>query len=270
MIYCKALDKEFADKAHMFAALKENKNELISIKKAAIKTTDECSLHVVSKQVIKASEDAGSLEFGDVVLNVINTTNYLDSHDDVHLFNIWDKSVPEQNGKTYHAVDHELKMGMIVGYPNEVVMRLQAFSWRDLGKNYDGITMALLGETVMTDKTNVDVFKAYRDGMPVQHSIRMQYVNIKLALNDPDSKEEFATWSLVYPTIANKDKADAQGYFFAVSEAKIHKEFSTLLFGSNDVTPSLGRKDAPLEEPHKSTPKEPVIDFVAMCSQFKL
>ena len=42
--------------------------------------------------------------------------------------------------------------------------------------------------------------------------------------------------------IANKDKAIEQGYFWAVTEAKISKEGSMVLFGSNDVTQIIENK----------------------------
>lgn len=270
MIYCKALDQEFESKAAMFGALKANRVMLISLKKAAIKTTDECAYRVPSTNIIKSDSEAPeSLKYGDKVLNVINTTNYLDSHDDVHLQGVWDKSAPEQTGKTYHVVDHDLKVGSVVGYPGDVELSLKDVSWRDLGYDKDGITRALIAGTTMTDKTNIDAFKAYRDNAPVQHSVRMQYVNIELALNDPEDKEAFAVWNNVLPMIVNREKAEDQGYFFAVKEAKIYKEVSTVLFGSNDITPRY-KDSAADKEPVKATPDAPVIDFVAMCKQFKL
>lgn len=269
MIYCKALDAEFESKADMFKALQANKSRLMALKKAAIKTTDECSFRFV-KSITKAEGEVREpLKFGDKVENVINTALYLDSHDDVHLMTIWDKSVPEQNGKTYHVVDHELKVGSVVGYPSEVELSLKDVSWRDLGYDKDGITRALVSSTEMTDKTNPDAFKAYRDNAPVQHSVRMQYVDLALAINDPENKEAYAVWLEVRPHIINGEKADELGYFFAVRQAKIYKEVSTVLFGSNDITPSMGRKYT-AQEPPKSTPKQPDFDFVAMCKQFKL
>ena len=268
MIYCKALGAEFETKELMFTALKESRERLISLKKAAIKTTDECIFQIPKVEATK-DENSDPLKFGDKVSNVINTALYLDSHDDVHLMSIWDKSVPEQNGKTYHVVNHDLKIGSVVGYPNEVELSLKDMSWRDLGYSADGITRALMSSTTITDKSNTDAFKAYRDKAPIQHSVRMQYVDLSLAINDPENKEAFAVWLEVRPQIINGEKADELGYFFAVRQAKIYKEVSSVLFGSNDITPSMGRKST-VQEPPKSTPKQPDIDFLAMCNNFKL
>lgn len=269
MIFCKTLNKSFEDKKAMFKELIERKEEIFALKKAAIKTTDGCDATLIKREAEKTNGGSTrKLEIGDTVSVVINTTNYLDSHDDVHMQNIWDKTVPEQQGKIYHTADHELKAGKVVAYPNEVSMWLKDMSWRDLGYNKDGVTRALGFDSLMTDKTNPDTFKAYRDNAPVQHSIRMKYVNIKLAINDPEMKEEFALYNAVLPSIVNREKAEEQGYFFLVYEAKIEKEGATVLFGSNDITPSLGFKENTLIEPLKSTNEEP-FDFVGMCKEFK-
>lgn len=270
MIYCKHLDKHFTDKKAMLAELWERKDEIISLKKATIKRTDDCGYFIQSRSITKSEGEERTLQIGDTITNVINTTNYLDSHDDVHLPGIWDKSSQEQNGKTYHAVDHELKVGSVVGYPSDVKIEVRRMPWRDLGLDAEGLPDALLFHTTLTDKTNVDAFKAYRDNAPVQHSIRMQYVRIALAINDPENKEAYSVWQQYLPSIINREKAEQQGYFFAVHEAKIYKEGSTVLFGSNDITPSLGFKDNTQHQPLNSTEKEPPFDFVAMCKDFKL
>lgn len=271
MIFCKTLNKQFNDKKAMFLELKERKEELFALKKATIKTTDECAHSIKGETVIKSDDGTQrALQIGDTVICVINTTNYLDSHDDVHLSGIWDKSAAEQTGKTFHVSDHDLKIGSVVAYPKDVSIEVKQMQWRELGVDADGMTDALLFHTKMTDKTNSDVFKVYRDKDPVQHSIRMQYVKIALAVNDPEMKEEYALYQAVLPKILNKDKAEEMGYFFAVSEAKIYKEGSTVLFGSNDITPSLGFKQTTQPQPPKSTAKEPDYDFMAMCKNFKL
>jgi len=76
---------------------------------------------------------------------------------------------------------------------------------------------------------------------PVQNSIRMQYINFVTCIDDkrPEYKTEKANYDKYYPMIANKDVADREGYFWAVLEAKIVKEGSMVLFGSNDATPIL-------------------------------
>ena len=69
----------------------------------------------------------------------------------------------------------------------------------------------------------------------------MQYVKIDLAINSDaeDTIEEKAVWEKYISQIANKEAVIEQGYFWAVTEAKIYKEGSMVLAGSNDVTPMI-------------------------------
>ena len=73
----------------------------------------------------------------------------------------------------------------------------------------------------------------------------MQYVKIDLAIDssDSDMEEEKAVWDMYINDIANKEAAIEQGYFWAVTEAKIYKEGSMVLAGSNDVTPMVYPKE---------------------------
>ena len=55
--------------------------------------------------------------------------------------------------------------------------------------------------------------------------------------------------------IANKEVALEQGYFFGVEEAKINKEGSLVLQGSNDATEII-YSDEPLKSTHKEIEPE--------------
>lgn len=243
MIKCKELNRDFATKEEMFKALKENKQDIINLKKAAIKTSDSVPMLSVSEtaEVVKGLSPKEELKIGDYVYPVINTTKYLDSHGDVHLNGIWDRSVTEQTGKTYLIINHDLSVGKVISQPKDVTPMVKEIAWKDLGKNFEGTTQALIFKAKLTEKSNRDGFLAYKDNDPVEHSIRMQYVKLDLAINsyDKDFKAEKALYDSIYPEIANKQAADENGYFWAVSEAKIYKEGSMVLAGSNDATPTL-------------------------------
>lgn len=271
MIKCDILNREFATKKEMFAALMAEKENILAMKKATIKYTDAINIPLISLGVLKEQPEQKRLSIGDTVSVVINTTNYLDNHGDVHINGLWTKSFNEQQGKIYHIVNHETNFDSIVGYPKDVQMQVVEMNWRQLGKDLDGTTQALIFNTKLTDKTNPDVFKAYRDNEPVQHSIRMGYVKILFAINDEDYKDEYANWNQYYNYIANKEKADEQGFFFAITEAKIMKEGSTVLFGSNDATPYLGSYVQPDSiEPVQTTQTEPTKtdNLLNMISSF--
>lgn len=244
MIYCKSLDKNFESKADMFAELKDRKEEVKAIKKATIKMTDSIPMAHISKKdsANKALSPSQEIKAGDYVYPVINTTKYIDSHEDLHLDGIWNKSAKEQTGKTYLLINHELAVGKVISQPKDVEIMVKDLSWSELGrKDMEGSTEALIFKSKLTEKSNRDGFSAYKDNDPVEHSIRMQYVKMELAINSDEEgyEAEKAEFDKHYPIVANKDRADELGYFWAVYEAKIHKEGSMVLAGSNDATPTL-------------------------------
>jgi len=254
MIFCKELDQNFSTKKEMIKALVAHKQELIGLKKSFIKTANN-PFFLYKTAATKAASER-ELKIGDTVEAVINTCLVFDHHQDVHLLGIWNKTVKEQSGKIFHLTDHDIRLGSVVGYPKDVTPSVMPLSWRQLRQEADGYTEGLVFNTVMTDKTNPDAFKAYRDNEPVQHSIRMEYVNLALAVDDPDMKEEYALYQKIYPTIFNRQDVDEYGYFWAVSEAKISREGSIVLFGSNEITPQLSKISTPFQ-PHKGTGSEP-------------
>jgi len=262
MITCKELvGKTFLTKAEMFRALVRNKQTIMDAKKATIKFSDPVIYFAPPGEETTKGEKPKDLALGDYIYPVINTINYLDSHGDVHLEGIWDKSATEQSGKTYYIVNHDLSIGKVISYPKEVEIMVKNMAWKDLGKEYEGTTQALIFKSKLTDKSNEDAVKAFQAGEDIQNSIRMLYVNFDLAVNTEDKTmgKYKSNWEKIYPKIANKEAADELGYFWAVSEAKIYKEGSAVLFGSNDATPV--RYDEPKHiEPVQTTQKRAVND----------
>ena len=253
-MYCKELNKTFECKKDMFKALKESKDEIIGLKKSAIKMSTQSRIIFKAKEGVKADTDS-KLELGDSVKVAMNTTNYFDFDKDVLLSGSWSKSAKEQNGKTYHVINHDLKIGSIIAYPKDVEVSVETHKWKDLGKGFEGETDVLVFKSKMTDKTNKDAFLAYKDGEDVEHSIRLQYIKIELAFksDETEDKEENALYLKYYPQIANKEDVDKDEYFWAVTEAKIYKEGSMVLFGANDATPQLENKTEPIKSHSKKT-----------------
>jgi hypothetical protein len=267
MIFCKELNQNFPDHASMYRALVANKAAIISLKKAAIKTTDPLGVRLHVDEAMK--EAAGvSLSYGDYVYPVINTTNYLDSHNDLHIDGIWNKSVKEQQGKIYYIVNHDLALGKVISYPKEVEMMVKEITWKSLGKPYEGMTQALIFKSRLTEKSNRDAYLAFRDGEEIQQSVRMEHVNIDLAI-DSDEKDltrEKAMYDKFLKVMVNPEVAKERGYFWIVSEAKIYKEGSAVLFGSNDATGVLYNFDTGKNQP---TTIQPVAEPV-QPSQFNI
>lgn len=257
MITIKEFKQPFESKEVALAALKANKAELIGLKKAAVKRSDPVMYHP-RPTTIKA-EGTAELQYGDFIYPVINTTNYLDSHEDVHIDGIWNKSIKDTAGNIYYVVNHDLALGSVISYPKEVEAMVRKMYWGELGKDLAGETEALIFKAKLTEKSQKDAFLAFKDREAIQNSIRMQYVTMELAINSAsdDYAEEKAAFDKYVSRIANKEKAIEQGYFWAITEAKIYKEGSAVLFGSNDATPVLyGMKDTAIQPPG-STEKEP-------------
>ena len=91
----------------------------------------------------------------------------------------------------------------------------------------------------------------YADGHVKNHSVGMRYVKLSLAINDEDAGSNFDTWEKYIDQVANKEIAEAQGYFWAVKEAKVI-EGSAVPIGSNQFTPTLENN----KEPAQATPDE--------------
>lgn len=241
MIVCKELNKSFATKQEMFAELKANKDKIIGLKKAAIKFSDPASFVFKVKDAQKAEGDAEAIGIGSYIYPVINTTNYFDKCGDVHLDGIWDVSVKDNKGKLYYIINHELEIGKVIAYPGYVEAYVQQVDWSELGLSYTGKTQALIFKTKLTDAANKDALGAIINKAPLQNSVRMQYIDMILCIDDSgdDFKQEYENFYKYLAVIANKQDAMDAGYFWAIPQAKIVKEGSACLYGANDATPIL-------------------------------
>ena len=234
-------NQTFATKQELFKKLKSNKQELIGLKKASIIKSDglkseTSKLNDITAKVVNLDDNYS--------YHVINTTKYMDSHNDVHVDGIWNKSISEQQGKIYFVADHDLSIKSVIAYPKDVTMYTQELPFRILGKDFDGNTQALIFK-VEKDKIVLEAAKnIIENKIDIEHSIRMQYVNIELAIDETGEyyEEEKRLFDSTIGMIANKSDAIEQGYFWVVSEAKISQEGSMVLRGSNDATPILENK----------------------------
>lgn len=229
--------QEFSSKEEMFKAVYDKQLELISIKKAELKKTD--SIECVSIKDVLATKGL-SVEDG-YIYSVINTTKYMDSHNDVHLNGIWNKSVSQQEGKIHFVSDHVISIKTIIAWPKDVEMMLKEMAWSDLGADYDGNTQALIFKVAKDNIRMKEAKEIIEDKIPIQHSVRMSYVEFNLAMDssNPDHADAKANWDNTIGLVANKEKAIERGYYWTVSEAKIFKEGSMVVAGSNDITPMI-------------------------------
>ena len=258
---------QFGNKQELFSYLKQNKQLLISRKKSTIKYGDGIVGEVrnVTKEDFENKSIAvtnDQLLDGTLVAKVvINTTNFMDSHDDVHFPNIWKKSLSETK-YLLHLESHEMEFDAIIADGQDINAYTKNVSWTSLGFDYVGNTQALIFESTVSQKRNPFMYEQYLNGYVKNHSVGMRYVKIEMAINSQEKyyAEEKAIWDKYYPQIANKELADEKGYFFAVTEAKVI-EGSAVVRGSNVATPTIsitevGQKSTPeniANEPPKGT-----------------
>lgn len=248
-------NKEFANKEELFSELRVNKKELISLKKSIEKRADAFNHSDIVIGKIETNKEEGSEMQNVNSFNakvVINTTNFIDSHNDLHINGIWNKSVSDNANKGFlHLQEHEREFDKVIS--DNAIGTVELMSWKSLGYPYNGKTEALVFNSTVEKKRNEFMFNQYQNGWVKNHSVGMRYVKIDLAINSESEwdKDEKELWDKYYPVVANKEVADERGYFWVVSEAKII-EGSAVVMGSNSVTPTLSIENK--EEPLKDTP----------------
>jgi hypothetical protein len=236
---------EFKTKKELYKFLVENRDKLIAQKKAVKKEAD-CPV-VVAPTLVFDKKTAAQKEQGVMIdpvsLNslkavcVINTTNFLDSHNDLHLPGIWNKSLLD-NKMIMHIQEHNMAFDKIIADGVDLKAYTKNFTWAELGYSYKGNTEALVFESNIQRKRNEFMLNQYANGWVKNHSVGMYYVKMDFAINDEDLPNEYEAWKKYYPQIANPEVADERGYFWYVLEAKC-VEGSAVPIGSNTATPTI-------------------------------
>jgi len=249
----------FSDLSKRHDWLIANKLQMIAQKTATIKLADEvCTpFHFLMTLGNDASKSDAQTALKDAtkikVVSVINTTKLFDSHGDVHIDGLWNKSLKE-NKQNYLVKEHAFNFDGIIS--DNVKASAVDMTWKDLGYDYAGKTQALVytSEIDAADKTGM--FDRYKANKVSQHSVGMRYVKLQLAIDNKKYADEYKAWKDYYDMIVNKSEVDAAGYFWAVTEAK-NIEGSAVLRGSNYVTPTISVQESK-DEPGKPTQTEPL------------
>lgn len=265
-------DKEFETKEELFKALTTHKKELISLKKSVTKNADAVSfgyIETISKNNVDKAIASADLPDTLNVKVVINTTNFLDSHGDLHINGIWNKSVSD-NKSFLHLQEHNRDFSNVI--TDNAKGSIETMTWRKLGLPYEGKTEALIFESTIEKLRNGFMLKQYANGWVKNHSVGMRYVNLDLAINsEADYDREYKElWDKYYPVVANKELADERGYMWIVSEAKI-VEGSAVVMGSNSATPTLENKSEAVEDTSETNePSEDTQPIIVETQKRKL
>jgi hypothetical protein len=242
MIYCKELNKNFSNEKEMFAELIANKEFIIKEKTSQIYKSFEkgLAISVSQENISKALEMDKTFKIdNDFYYFVVNSSNILDSHADLHVKKNWEKTVKEQQRKVFLVFDHQLKRSEIIAMKEDIEMFTSEIPFSLIGKNYDGNTYCLIYKVKKDKIVNAEAKEWLDKGYSLEASVRMQYVNIDLAVKskEEDYKKENETYEKYFPLIANKeDFKEEINYFWVVKEAKNVHESSLVLFGSNSAT----------------------------------
>ena len=247
MIEIPFLKKSFSDKSELIKYLKDNRQRLNSLKKLQETTAPVKFEYTFEKSNSKAEASKAegvnsnpTVEVKDPdlirVKVVMNTTNYMDSHLDVHIPGLWKKTLEQSKG-FYHLQEHISNFDHVIAYPEDVKVYTEYRNWTDLGADYPGQTQCLIFETVIRKDVNPYMFNLYLKNRVRNHSVGMRYVQCEIAIYDENDEKEMDFWNKYITQVVNREKAERYGFFWVVTEA-ILREGSSVLFGSNDITPT--------------------------------
>jgi hypothetical protein len=271
----------FADKVLLVDWLIANKTKLVAQKKAEKKDADSIILPsffitdatgaTVKTDGNSVSPDATRIK----VRSIINTTKYFDSHGDVHIDQLWNKSLKESKG-LFLVSEHNFSFSGIIS--DNVKAFAKQMTWHELGFNFEGSTQALVFDSILdkqgSPRVNNDytMFDLYRMNKVKEHSVGMRYIEIDLAVNDDRYEKENAIWNKYFDDIANKEDVLAAGYFWAVTQAKVI-EGSAVLRGANPITPTQSVTQIKSEQPGKpiADTNQPVkaIDWKELVNNYQ-
>jgi hypothetical protein len=247
-------DKKFTDKMDLTRFIKKNiediqKAKLIEYKNNANKAID--INHLEANFTPKIEDITGDII---EVKALINSTNLIDSHTDLHTFKTWNKSAKEAK-TTYALQEHQNKFTHVMS--RKALNTNEVMNFKDFGLSDMDFT-ANISTFTLSRKDNPFMFDQYAQGKVTNHSVGMLYVmgKIELAYYDEDSEKNMDFFEKAKAQAINPEVADEYGYFWVVSEA-VKREGSAVVFGSNPITPTLEVKNYEPSNHSKSNKNEP-------------
>ena len=264
-------DKQFKDKKSLFHALKDNEETIIGLKKSkAYKSIDKGQGLFNIPIAHKSSTIKMDLEQG-FIYPVINSTNWLDSHQDVHLKGCYTRTVKEQQGRVYYIDTHQKGLQNIISKKNNIEMFYDDVEWSLLNKDIKGTTEALFFK-IANENVKKDYLDLINEDKELQNSLAMMYKNIVMCVNstDPEFKENKEYFDMYINTIGNRNKALEDEVFFAVKELAIMGEGSLcpVVGGSNSATSVIQLNHA--EKSHEEIEAEKSLRTLELLKTIKI
>lgn len=252
------LDK-FGSRKELFKYIVENEDFIIEEKKSTIKIADSFNYSIASNKSfgLEKSRDLLKRDYLDVSI-VINSTNILDSHRDVHINDLFKKSIDE-NKRIKHLQEHVRRFDHVISDKEDLEVYTKIFNWRELGYEAEGKTQALMFNSRVRKERNPYMFEQYAKNNVDNHSVGMIYVKMATCIDDEEYPVQKENWDKYIKSVVNKAEAEKLGHFWAILEAKC-VEGSAVIDGSNPITPTLSVKQALEQE--KSTYSEAVKNWL--------
>jgi hypothetical protein len=238
-------------KSELFKFLKDNKKALIAQKKATFKRFDGAPNFYSNFNVIE--KDGTTKAVGDTVIPedvdsimvdvAANTSLWCDTAMDVLLRDSAKKSIRERKGLIPHIHDHLYEVLAEVGDVKNIFY--QDVPLKQLGLKQEGTGQVLTFRTEIVKEYNEKIFHKYRLKKIKQHSIGLRYIELLLAINEPDDdyyEDEYKVWKKYFDQIINKEVPEERGFFWAVPQYML-LENSCVLIGANQLTPTLSTSE---------------------------
>lgn len=237
------IPKDLAGKK-LFDFLVKNEQLIFHAKKSVIKEADPAAvstpLYINDKGQLISKADVEETQIDPTrlkVVCVINTTNWLDSHGDVHIPGLWKKSLSDNKKAGFYLLKSHVRDFEAV-IAEGCQGQTKQIGWKDLGLDAAGTTEALIFTGIIEEDRNPYMFEQYQKGRVKKHSVGMRYVKILTCINDDDYPVQKENWDKYIEMVVNRDEAEEDGYFWAVLEAQV-MEGSAVLFASNTITPTV-------------------------------
>lgn len=274
------LNKKFASLKELHHFLKDNNEQIISEKKSTVFKSIEKGAGVsfvdFDNNTEAVTEKARGYGFKtENIYPVINSTQWLDSHFDVHIKGCYKKTVKEKQGKVYLIDTHLKGLGNILADKSDITLLIKDIDWGLLGKNIEGSTECLVFE-IPKLKVRPDALQFMSKTPDLENSFAMRYINTAVAIksNDPAFREENELFDEYIQNIVNPEMANKYGFFYAVKELAIMGEGSIcpVIGGSNsatriiDISEPSNHSESNKNEPSKDTQPSKKITFVKLKS----
>lgn len=233
---------DFTTKQDAFNALFLKQKDIIGIKQSQqYKSCEKGSTGIMSHEILESVKGLDNTKEG-FIYPVISTTNFFDSHKDVHFDGCFNKTIKDQQGKVKYVLDHNLNYDSVIAWQKDVKMLKRKIDWSVVGKTYSGETEALIFEINKEKIRRKDVLLDIENKVEdFENSIRMVYIKIVLGLNSDakEHKKEKSYYEKKINLIANKDEVAEDGYFWGIEELGISKEGSLVVAGGSNSATSI-------------------------------